>query len=225
VVNGFRCEIEVNRPAPVTAKFDVAEEMAVLLGPSGSGKSTLLNCIAGLLKPDAGKIESNQITFFDSSKSINLQPQQRKIGYVFQHSYLFPHLTVFENIAFGLNGQSAQKTKDRVAELVTQFHVAGTEHKKPSQLSGGQIQRVALARALAIEPQLLLLDEPFSALDPDLREELGQELLSVQRKLKLPVLMVTHSREEAARLADTVIFLKEGSVSQQRNENGQKEVH
>jgi molybdate transport system ATP-binding protein len=211
---GLVCDIKARRPdLSLDAKFEIGNEFAVLFGRSGCGKTTLLNCIAGLINPDSGVIETNGVKFYDAEANVNLVPQQRKVGYVFQHSYLFPHLSVFENIAFGLDKKTVPDFNDRVSELVSQFHLQGHERKKPSQLSGGQIQRVALARALAIKPSLLLLDEPFSALDAELRDELGSELQSVQRRMQLPVIMVTHSQSEAERLADTVVFLKDGTVA------------
>jgi molybdate transport system ATP-binding protein len=187
--------------------------LTVLFGPSGCGKSTVLNCLAGLRKPDTGSIVVCGKTFFDAAQGINLPPQSRQIGYVFQNPSLFPHLSVYDNIAFGIDKWDAQKRDARVDELLELLNLSGLGNRRVRQISGGQVQRVALARALAPEPKLVLLDEPFSALDAELRNQLAEELLSMQKKLALPMVLVTHSRAEALQMADTVVLLDHGRVA------------
>jgi molybdate transport system ATP-binding protein len=202
----------------VVGSFELAVDFAaplssiVLFGPSGSGKSTVLDCIAGLRSPYEGTIAVGEVKFFDSEASINLPPQKRKIGYVFQKPALFPHLSVRNNIAFGIKDWPAQKRKEREEYLLNLLHLDGLSERRPANLSGGESQRVALARAIAPEPQLLLLDEPFSALDHNLRTELGAELRSLQRTLALPMVLVTHSQQEALELADVTVCLNAGRV-------------
>jgi molybdate transport system ATP-binding protein len=184
-----------------------------LTGPSGSGKSTILNCVSGLRRPDRGSIRCGESTFFDAAKSVNLHPQKRKCGYVLQNLALFPHMNVAANICYGIDKSPREHQQERLSELLALVKLEGMESRAISQLSGGQLQRVALARALAPAPQLLLLDEPFSALDPELREELGSELTALQANLDIPVLLVTHSRAEAMRLGRTLIVMEHGKIT------------
>ncbi|MEJ5339749.1 MAG: ABC transporter ATP-binding protein [Aquificaceae bacterium] len=183
-------------------------EFLVILGQSGSGKTTLLRCIAGLEKPEEGYIEVDGQVWFDSKRGINLPPQRRDVGFVFQDYALFPNMTVLENVMYGMK----EKNRDYALELLRMAGLEGLRDKKPDRLSGGQKQRVALLRALAKEPRVLLLDEPLSALDPELRQELQKELKDFQRKSSIPALMVSHDREEALRLADRVIKVQRGRV-------------
>ena len=191
--------------------FDIAEgEFVCFLGPSGCGKTTLLMCLAGLEHANAGEI-------FKQGASIgHLPPSRRDVGIVFQSYALFPNLTVFDNVAFGLVSQrqphaQVQKT---VRELIALLSLQGHETKFPSQLSGGQQQRVALARSLALSPSLLLLDEPLSALDAQVRVRLRTELRELQLRLGLTTIMVTHDQEEAQSLADRIILMNEGRIEQ-----------
>jgi molybdate transport system ATP-binding protein len=200
----FDLSFELNVPPGVTALF----------GPSGAGKSMTLACIAGLAKPDAGHIALNGFTFFDSHARINLPPQRRRIGYVMQDYLLFPHLTVGENVAFGLQGLSRAQRRKTVEDMLERVGLAGYEARRPQALSGGQQQRVALARALVIQPRALLLDEPFSALDAPTRALLRHDLLSLQRSLNLPVIFITHDFGEAYLLADQLAVLVEGKLLQ-----------
>lgn len=187
-------------------------EIIGILGASGAGKSMLLNCIAGLVKPDEGKIILNDKVFFDSSKKINLPPRDRKVGFLFQNYALFPHLTVSENIAFGL-GELAKSEKDeKVLQLMNRFHIKEMGNRYPSQISGGQQQRVALARGMAYDPEILLLDEPFSALDDYLRTHMIKETLEYLKEFKGSTLCVTHNMEEAYRLCDKIAVIKTGSL-------------
>ena len=191
-----------------------AGQLVALLGPSGCGKTTLLRMLAGLEAPDQGKI------WFDQQPAHTLSVQARRVGFVFQHYALFPHLSVFDNVAFGLNVQrqqrwSKQDIKQRVMELLERVQLAHLAQRKPDQLSGGQRQRVALARALAIDPQILLLDEPFGALDAQVRQHLRQWLRTLHRELKLTTVIVTHDQEEALELADHIVVLNQGRIEQQ----------
>ena len=154
----------------------MTNELAVLFGYSGAGKSLTLQLIAGLLKPDAGRITANGDVLFDSQKRINVPPQRRSLGYVFQDLALFPHMTVRQNIAYGATGLPRGARQERVGEMLEVFHLEDLADKPPAEISGGQKQRVALARALIRRPQALLLDEPFSALDNPLRREMRQFL-------------------------------------------------
>lgn len=192
--------------------FELQQQIGVLAGPSGSGKSSILNCIAGLSKLERGKISCDDQIFFDSEKQINTRPQDRRCGYLLQNLGLFPHLNVKENICYGIDKMAQKDQKTRLDELLSLVKLSGLAERRISQLSGGQLQRVALARALAPDPRLLLLDEPFSALDTELKEELGQELKSLQHDLKIPVLLVTHSKTEALMLADIIIFIENGKL-------------
>jgi len=185
-----------------------AGELVCLLGPSGCGKTTLLRCIAGLERQDAG-----QIVFGDRDVS-RLPPQARDYGILFQSYALFPHLDVAANVAYGLQGWSRADIRARVAELLALVGLGGSERRYPGQLSGGQQQRVALARALAPRPSLLLLDEPLSALDAQVRERLCGELRALQRQLGITTLMVTHDQDEALLMADRVAVLNQGRVEQ-----------
>lgn len=188
----------------------VRAEWLVLLAPSGAGKSLLLNLISGLIKPDQGQVRLNGETLFDHAAGINRPIRQRRIGYLFQDYALFPHLNVEENIAYGL--PAGREAGAAVAHWIRFFHLEGREGASPGELSGGQQQRVALARTLASEPQVLLLDEPFSALDRHIREHLYRELQDLKTQLSLPVILVTHDFVEAQLLGDRVAVLEEGRV-------------
>lgn len=189
-------------------------EIVVLLGPSGAGKSLTLQSVAGLVTPDTGRIELDGRTLFDSTAGINLPPQQRRVGYVFQNYALFPHLTVAKNIGYGLHALPKSQRAARVAEVIDLVRLAGLEDRHPHQLSGGQQQRVALARALAVEPEILLLDEPFAALDAPIRARLRQEFRALQQRLGIPALFVTHDLEEAAVLASRIAVVIDGRIHQ-----------
>jgi len=190
----------------------------VILGESGSGKSTVLRLIAGLLKPDKGHFVLDDETYVDTAQHFELPPQERPIGYVFQEYVLFPHLSVFDNVAFGLRmqgGISRQEIRQRVGEALEQVHLVGYDDRRPRQLSGGQQQRVAIARALALKPQLLLLDESLSALDIQTRREVEQELRQILSSLQLTTVMVSHQYIDALLFGDQIIVLDHGKVIQQ----------
>lgn len=188
--------------------------ITVLFGPSGCGKTTVLRCLAGLETPEAGTIQYGAETWFDAGRALQLTPQQRGIGFVFQDYALFPHLTVAGNVGYGLRGLSASERQRRVDELLERFELTAQARQHPRQLSGGQQQRVALARSLACRPKLLLLDEPLSALDTALREQLRGELRRLLAACNIPVLLVTHDRNEALALADEIVVLVGGKVLQ-----------
>ena len=200
------------RPFTLDVEFSAPEGVTVIFGPSGSGKTTVLQCLAGLLKPDAGTIRVGGETWFDCGRKINLTPQQRRTGYVFQDLALFPHMTAAENIAFGVR-ESTENKRNRVRDILERFHVAHLAENRPDEISGGERQRVALARALVIQPQLLLLDEPFSALDDELKLAIIADLKRWLEENKVPVLLVTHDREEAGLMGGRMLLMKEGSVA------------
>ncbi len=195
------------------ARLSAADELVVLYGHSGAGKSVTLQLTAGLLKPDAGRIVIGGETVFDAARGVELPPQRRRIGYVVQDLALFPRMTAAENVGFGVTG-SRQERARRVAEMLGLFGLQGFEDRLPGSLSGGQQQRVALGRALAREANLLLLDEPFSALDASLREGLRRELLRLRAELGLSILFVTHDLREAHLLADRLAVFDGGRVLQ-----------
>lgn len=189
-------------------------EMLALFGPSGTGKSLTLRCLAGLLRPLDGCIVLNGRVLFDAADRVDIPPRARKVGYVPQHYALFPHLTAAENIGYGLHDQPATEQRARVAEMVKLMRLEGLEARRPHQLSGGQQQRVALARALVTEPEVLLLDEPFAALDGAIRGRLQNELLAIQRRFRIPTLLVTHDLAEAYALSDRLAVFGGGRLLQ-----------
>src|SRR5919206_412736 len=199
-----------------TALDDVSVEipsgsLTALLGPSGSGKSTLLRVIAGLERPDAGTVE------IDGRDATALPPQRRGIGFVFQHYAAFKHMTVRDNVAFGLTirRRPRREIDERVGELLRVVGLEGYQRRYPSQLSGGQRQRMALARALAVEPRVLLLDEPFGALDANVRADLRAWLRRLHDEIHVTTVLVTHDQEEAMEVADQLIVLKDGRIEQE----------
>ncbi len=202
--------------------LDFCAEMGkttVLLGESGAGKTTVLRLLAGLSHPQKGYIIFNGRVYYDSERHIAIAPQQRPFGYVFQDYVLFPHLTVFENVAFGLHAQhlSRQVIHRRVGTVLEQVHLVGLERRRPAQLSGGQQQRVAIARALALQPQLLLLDEPLAALDVQTRRELRQLFRQIIAETGITTVMVTHQYLEALLFGQQILVLDHGHIIQQGN--------
>ena len=185
-----------------------------LFGPSGSGKTTILRCLAGLEKPESGFIHFRGQIWFDAEYGISLSPQQRRIGFLFQEFALFPHLTVSENLEYGLGSQAKSTRHQRVAALAKLFEIENLLARYPRELSGGQLQRVALARTVAPEPQLLLLDEPLSALDDPTRNRLRTELRRLLNRIGIPTLLVTHDRTEAIVLGDRLAVVIEGKIQQ-----------
>ena len=199
---GFELAAELDAPAGIT----------VLFGRSGSGKTTVLNCVVGLLAPDAGRIQVGDRVLFDSERNVNVPVARRRVGYVFQSLALFPHLTAEQNITYGLSWLEAKARRIRAQAMLEKFRIAHVAHRRPAQLSGGERQRVALARTLVTDPQVLLLDEPLSALDLPTQSQLIADLRSWNREHPIPILYVTHSQREAFALGERVVVLEEGKV-------------
>ena len=205
-----------DREFRLDVSFTAEHDRSVVFGPSGSGKSVTLQCIAGLLKPDEGRIEIGERVLFDSAAGINLRPQERNVGFVFQDYALFPHLTVEQNVAFGLTREIGERNDSgaRVKEFLTLFELGPLARSHPRSLSGGQRQRVALARALIRHPDLLLMDEPLSALDPLLRSRVRRELSDMQTRFQVPMIVITHDPADVETLAQNVIVFEHGRVAQ-----------
>jgi molybdate transport system ATP-binding protein len=200
--------IDIKKKLPhfeLNVNFSVSDEIVVLFGPSGSGKTTILNCIAGISKPTSGIIRLNDTILFENKK-IFVPIQKRNIGYVFQDYALFPHMTVWKNIAYGMKNESFAR------ELMKELRIEHLRDKYPSEISGGEKQRVAIARAIATEPDVLLLDEPFSALDDQTRAKGHEELLRIHKLWRIPIILVTHNHEEAKKLGDRILYLNEGKI-------------
>ena len=195
--------------------FEADGGVTGILGASGCGKSITLRCIAGIMKPDEGRIELDGTVFFDSAGKINLKPQQRHVGLLFQNYALFPNMTVQQNLLTGVRPYEKDKKKAEasVKKMIEKFYLTGLEKHRPSQLSGGQQQRVALARIFLSEPRILMLDEPFSALDSYLRWNLEMELAETIKEFKGSTLFVSHSREEVYRICDQVCVMDQGKSS------------
>ena len=191
--------------------FSCPSGVTVIFGPSGSGKTTILQCIAGLIAPDSGAISVVGENFYDSASRVNVPAQHRRIGYVFQDLALFPHMTAAQNIGFGIRVNGMQK-RAMVRDALEKFRITPVAYHRPAEISGGERQRVALARALVIQPRLLLLDEPFSALDDELKQGIIHDLKQWLTENGVPALFVTHHRGEALALGDRVLLLKEGKI-------------
>jgi molybdate transport system ATP-binding protein len=203
-INGFVLDID----------WRISNELAVLFGFSGAGKSMTLKSIAGLIKPDKGRVSLGDIIYFDSSTGTDFPPQERPFGYVFQDLALFPHMTVLQNILYGAANIPKNERLDRACEMIRAFKLTGLEERYPYEISGGQKQRVAFARALIRRPEALLLDEPFSALDRPLRLEMRRFLREVRDNFSIPILLVTHDFEEAAAVSDSIIVYEKGKIAQ-----------
>lgn len=199
--------------AALDVAFSFGSGITVLVGPSGAGKSTLLDVVAGLFRPTRGSVRVGAQTWLDTEAGIDLATEERAVGVVLQAPALFPHLTVAENVAFGLSGHgSKDERRAKARTFLDRFRVDALAERRPAQLSGGEAQRVAIARAFAREPRVLLLDEPFSALDPELRDALAIEILASVRARSVPTLVVTHDRADARRLEGRVVRLENGRV-------------
>jgi len=186
--------------------------ISILFGPSGAGKSTVLDCIAGLARPDAGRIAAGEEVLFDSQARVNCPPQVRRIAYVFQTLALFPHMSAEENVAYGLDGLPREQRTARVEEILKAFGVEKLRARRPAEISGGERQRIALARSLVAQPSVLLLDEPLTGLDAELKAAIVDDLRAWNAARRIPILYVTHSREEVDALGERVIAMDHGCV-------------
>ncbi|MBF8269900.1 MAG: ABC transporter related protein [Gammaproteobacteria bacterium] len=208
-------QLRQETPIPLDLEFSCAPgEIVVVVGPSGSGKTTLLRSICGIHRPATGRISSNGTIWFDSKQRINLPVQQRRVGMVFQHYALFPHKTAIQNIIMAQGHLEKSQRLDKAHALLEQVHMHGLGDRYPHQLSGGQQQRIAVARALAREPDVLLLDEPFSAVDQQTRRKLVRELVQLRNRLDMPIIHVTHNLNEARRIADRICIIHRGKTLQ-----------
>lgn len=203
----------------LNAEFSVGQELIVIEGPSGAGKTTILNCIAGIRKPDSGKIVVAGRELFNSEKKINVPAEKRNIGYLFQNYALFPNMTVKQNVLYGIKNKAEYKDSSQKKELLEyadyMMETLGIMHladRKPGRISGGEKQRTALARALVTKPSLMLLDEPFSALDTNTKEIVYEEFGTFKETLKIPIILITHDHRESELFADKIITLKEGRI-------------
>jgi molybdate transport system ATP-binding protein len=201
-MGSFELDLAISLPPGIT----------ILFGPSGAGKTTLLDCIAGLTHPEAGRIATDQHVLFDSTLGINLPPQQRKVGYVFQDLALFPHLSVESNVEYGLFSLDRGERKRRSAAILELFRISHLRTRRPGKISGGERQRAALARALVIDPRILLLDEPLAALDAATKSRIVDDLRAWNHDHNIPIVYVTHSREEVFALGERVIVLEDGHL-------------
>ena len=197
----------------LVAEFEAPPgQVLTLFGPSGAGKTTLLRAVAGLIRPHQGKIEIADRVVFDQARQVWVAPHRRNVGYLTQGYHLFPHLSVAENIGYGLPRKNVEWRRKRIAELADGFQLTGLENRRPHQISGGQQQRAALARALAPNPDVLLLDEPFNSLDVELRRSLRAELKQNLKRANIPAIMVTHDIEEALSVGDVVQVIDNGRL-------------
>ena len=203
-LGGFRLDAAFAAPAGITALF----------GPSGAGKTLTLRCIAGLVRPDRGRIAVGPRVLFDDGVAVDVPTRDRQIGYVFQHYALFPHLSAAGNVGYGLRGCGAIERSARVQELLEMVDLADYGARRPHELSGGQQQRIALARALAPRPELLLLDEPLAAVDAAVRGRLREQLRAVHERTRIPMILVTHDLAEVRALADSLVVYAAGRVLQ-----------
>ncbi|RZI83404.1 MAG: ATP-binding cassette domain-containing protein [Rubrivivax sp.] len=205
-----------SRRFALQARFASSQERVVLYGPSGAGKTVTLQAMAGLLRPDQGHIRWGDRVLFDSAKGIDVPARQRRVGYLFQDYALFPHLSVARNIAFGLmptfHRRMSEATATQVASIMRTLDISALHDSRPADLSGGQRQRVALARALICQPDLLLLDEPFSALDTALRARVRAELDDIRRRFDVPMVLISHDADDVRQFADTLVLYEPGRV-------------
>lgn len=203
----------------VDFQVKLGNEILVLWGPSGAGKTTVLHCLAGLITPDQGSIKLKDRILYSSVEKINVPTRHRNIAYLFQNYALFPHMTVKENVYYGLKSQNSKGSQEKIdpIKLLESFGIKHLLNRYPGQLSGGEKQRVALARALVLQPQLLLLDEPFSALDKENKVSLRNEIKNIHTQWQIPFIIVSHDEEDAAFLGDRVIEIEQGKLKSSIN--------
>jgi molybdate transport system ATP-binding protein len=201
-----------SRAFDLDVAFSSPPGVTILFGPSGSGKTTILECLAGLLRPNAGRVVLNERPLFDAERRIDVPVPQRRVGYVFQNLALFPHLSVEQNIGYGLRAVSPGERRARIEKLAAGFHITDLLARRPAEISGGERQRTALARALITDPQLLLLDEPMSALDHATKTHIMDDLRAWNEASRIPIIYVTHGRREVFALGERVVVLGEGRV-------------
>ena len=199
-------------PFVLNVSLDIPPGFTILCGPSGAGKSTLLDCLAGLIKPDSGRITIRGRTLFDSSAGVNLPAHERAIAYVFQSASLFPHLNVKENILYGISHLALTERNRRLDEILAAFRVEALRLRRPSEISGGEAHRVELARSLVGDPRALLLDEPLTGLDDELRAQIIGDLQAWRAARNIPIVYVTHSMSEARALGGKIVTLRNGAV-------------
>ena len=212
---GLSVSLAQSEPIPLDVQLSCESgELLALVGPSGSGKTTVLRSIAGLYAPIQGRVVCDGTTWLDSERDVRVAPQRRRVGLVFQHYALFPHLRAIDNVSAAMTHLAADKRRQRATDLLALVNMAGLEGRRPAELSGGQRQRVALARALARDPTVLLLDEPFSAVDQMTRRRLRLELAQLRNTIRIPVVFVTHDLDEAQLLADRLSVLHHGRTLQ-----------
>jgi molybdate transport system ATP-binding protein len=213
--HGIRVRLQQDGPIPLDAELDCAPgEVLALVGPSGSGKTTILRAIAGLLRVRHGAIHCHGDCWFDDERLVWVETRRRRVGYVFQSYALFPHLSALHNVMEAMLDRPAAGRERRARDVLTRVRLSGLENRVPAALSGGQQQRVAVARALAREPRVLLLDEPFSAVDRATRQRLYYELAELRRELAMPMILVTHDLDEALMLSDRMCVLHQGRTLQ-----------
>ena len=199
----------------VDVEFDAPAGITILFGASGAGKTTILHCIAGLQKPNEGSISIGDAKLFDSAAAIDRPPYRRQVGYLFQTLALFPHMSVEQNVRYGLAALSPDEQDRRVSDALNSFHIAALARRRPGEISGGERQRVALARALVTRPRVLLLDEPLTALDAVTKARIVEDLRGWNQRFRIPILYVTHDRDEVFALGERMIVLEHGRVAAQ----------
>jgi molybdate transport system ATP-binding protein len=212
---GLHVRLKQQGPIPLDADFACGEgELLALVGASGAGKTTILRTIAGLYRPQHGEVTCGEAPWLDTERGINVPPHRRRVGLVFQSFALFPHMTALGNVMAALGHRRPEERETVARALLDQVHLHGLDARRPAELSGGQQQRVAIARALAREPLVLLLDEPFSAVDRPTRRKLHFELAELRKAVRIPIVLVTHDVTDAATLADRICVLDKGETLQ-----------
>ena len=209
----FRCRLHYPAGFALDAEWSTDSSVTALYGPSGSGKTTILSLIAGLRGPESGRIRLGERTLYDSASGVNLPPETRRIGYVFQQHLLFPHLSVRENLLYGWERRVASARSIEPPSVIDVLELGDLLERRPSTLSGGQAQRVALGRALLCTPELLLLDEPLASIDDELRTQVLVYIEQVLQKWRIPTVYVSHDVSEVQRLAGTIVHVRHGQVA------------